>query len=117
MDINLKLRCINYSYQTKMNLNAEYSKIAVRLTNLVKKTIDDKGLVDSGKMRNTARFEYVVKPDGDAKLTLIAQDYFKYVDKRYGIMDSVFASSEYSSIVDQITKIEADYIFYLATKE
>lgn len=100
-----------------MDLNAEYGRIATKLTNLVKKTIDDKGLVDSGKMKNTARFEYVTKKDGDAKLTLIAQDYFKYVDARYGIMKAVYASSEYKSIVDEITKIEADYLFDKATKK
>lgn len=93
-----------------VDYNNEYGRIAGRMTQLIKKTIDDLGLVDSGKLKNTARFEYIAERDGDAKFTLVAQDYFKYVDARYGIMKALYESSEYKKMVDDIARINADFI-------
>lgn len=98
------------------DLNTEYRKIANRLTKLVQSTIDSKGLVDTGKLKNTAHFDYVLGKDGEVRFTLIAQDYFKYVDKKFKIMDTFYKSSEYKAIVDDIAKIEADYIISLFNK-
>lgn len=92
------------------DLQSKYNAIASRMTKLVQSIINGKGLVDSGKLVNSTRFEAIKKNEFDYSLQLISQDYFKYLDGRYGIMKAFYASSEYKRIVDDIVKIEADYL-------
>jgi hypothetical protein len=66
--------------------------------------ITDKGLVESGRLLNS--INWVVKKEGNNyKLSMTSEDYYKYLDKDYGITKAALATIEYSRIKDRIANI------------
>lgn len=87
-----------------MDLNSEFESIAQELNQLWKKIITDKGLVDTGRLLNS--INWVVNKEGNNyKLSMISEDYYKYLDKEYNITRDAFATAEYRRIKDRIAKV------------
>jgi hypothetical protein len=89
-----------------MDLTSEFNQIAQDLNQLWRKIITDKGLVESGRLLNS--INWVVKKEGNNyKLSMTSEDYYKYLDKDYGITKAALATAEYLRIKERIAKIYA----------
>jgi hypothetical protein len=87
-----------------MDLTSEFNQIAEDLNQLWRKIIIDKGLVESGRLLNS--INWVVKKEGNNyKLSMTSEDYYKYLDKDYGITKAALATIEYSRIKERIGNI------------
>lgn len=69
------------------------------LTNLIKQEIKNKGLVDTGKLYKSieAKVNYT---NGKISFDIIAEDYFEFLDNRYGIMDAVLKKTEWNNALE-----------------
>ena len=74
----------------------EYTSIASKLEELIKKKITEDGLVKSGKMRDSIKV--TAGPDG---FKVSAVDYFLYLNKEHNIMGEVIASAEFKQFMKQ----------------
>jgi hypothetical protein len=87
-----------------MDLNSEFESIANDLTNLFRNTIKAKGLIESGRLINSVKW-VVIKQGDNYKLSMVSEDYYKYLDKDYNITKDAFNTTEYSRIKERIGTI------------
>lgn len=78
-----------------------------KMEDLVKQELIKKKLVDTGKLLRSVKFSFKNTPEGP-KLVLTAEDYFKYLDGRYNIINSVIKTLEFKNITEDIAFAIAD---------
>lgn len=67
------------------------------LTNLLKSIITQKDLIDTGLLRNTIKCEF----DEDLNINVDAQDYFKYLDEPYNVIEDFMNTLEFDTLYDE----------------
>jgi hypothetical protein len=77
-------------------MNINWNAIAKYIEKLIKDKIKEKKLVKSGKLLNSIE----VKSDGDGGFSVIAEDYFKYLDEEHKISKEVFDSQELADFIE-----------------
>jgi len=87
-------------------------EIANDLTDLFKRIIKDKKLIETGRLYNSIKFTAVENSSG-INFQLSAVDYFKFIDEKYGVTKSALNSREYQNIQNKI----AEYYTAIITKE
>jgi hypothetical protein len=83
------------------NIQKELQDIAVELTEKLKRIIRDKGLVDTGKLTRSIKVN-VTKRSNSIEITIETEDYFKYLDDKYGITKALFTEQLYTDIENRI---------------
>lgn len=73
------------------------AKVANYLKKLLKQRIKDLGLVDTGQMYDSIMVTPYEDSDGELGFTVKAEDYFKYLDGDYNIVDYVVNSKEFTN--------------------
>jgi phosphorylcholine metabolism protein LicD len=64
------------------------------IENLIKDEIIRQGLIDSGTLLDSVKCNYTIN-DGVISFSVIAEDYFQYLDERYNITSNAFSNAEY----------------------
>jgi len=86
------------------NIQGEFNSIANELTRLFKDEIKKLGLVDTGKLINSIEFT-ATKTTSGYKLSMSAEDYFQYLDKKYNISQSVYRTAGYKNVQTRIAQV------------
>lgn len=73
-----------------------YKPIADKLEELIKKKIKDEKLVETGKLLGSISVKF-----NNGSFDVIAEDYYKYLDAKYNISESVIESNEFTSFVEE----------------
>jgi hypothetical protein len=88
--------------ELKNELKRELDIIAKELTVELKSIIKRKGLYEKGKLFNSVEARVTFAPDG-AKISIIAEDYYKYLDDKYQLTKTLFSSEVFKNIESSIT--------------
>lgn len=81
-----------------------YSPVERKLEELIRLEIKREGLVKSGKLYESIKVIY----KGSGSFEVEAEDYFKYLDERYGIVDSVVNSTEFGDFLENFITINLE---------
>ena len=73
---------------------ADLKKYETIITNKLKQIIQKEGLVGTGKLLNSIQ----VKIDGN-ELSVISEDYYQYLDKKYNLSKQLFESQEVKDFI------------------
>lgn len=89
-----------------MNSEIDYAPVCRKLEDLIKKKIQDEGLVDSGTLLKSIHAYYK-----DGNFYVDGEDYFKYLDDKHGISQSIYESDEFIIYMEDfmITQIEKGF--------
>jgi len=79
------------------DLSIDWNPISKLLEKLIKQKITSEKLVKSGKLLNSIE----VKSDGNGNFSVIAEDYFKFLDSEHKISESVLNSDEFTDFVQE----------------
>jgi hypothetical protein len=81
------------------------NKLTALLVKLIKEDIKKKGLVDTGKMLSSVEVR-LNNLSGSIVLDILVEDYFKYLDSRYNILNDVTSSREWNeALEDEVEKL------------
>ena len=81
------------------------NKLTALLVKLIKDDIKKKGLVDTGKMLSSVEVK-LSNLSGSIVLDVLIEDYFKYLDSRYNILDDVTSTREWNeALEDEVAKL------------
>lgn len=75
----------------------DYALIEDKIASLIKRKIQDEGLVETGKLLNSISVKY-----SNGGFIIIAEDYFKYLDGKHKITEFVFNSQELRDFIEII---------------
>jgi hypothetical protein len=75
------------------------NKLTALLVKLIKDDIKKKGLVDTGKMLSSVEVK-LSNLSGSIVLDVLIEDYFKYLDSRYNILDDVTSTREWNEALE-----------------
>lgn len=78
------------------------SKIANKFEEMIKESIQKKGLVKTGKLLNSIK----VTVDDKGNYSITAEDYFPILDKEYNILQPIVDSKEFNDYVTMIYEDE-----------
>ena len=82
-----------------MSYQSDLNRAAGLITGLIKSTIQNKGLVDTGKLLNSISTTVSINSEtGAFQIKVSGEDYFEYLDNKFNIVDDAFASSAFASI-------------------
>lgn len=88
-----------------MNPLRELKDIANNATKLVQDEIKRQGLVKSGKLLNSIKFEVEHQGGLTYSLKMEAVEYFSSVDKKHGILKNVLQSRGWERIQERLTHV------------
>ena len=74
------------------------SKIAKKLEEMIKASIKEKGLVDTGKLYNSIK----VTVDDKGNYSIKAEDYFVFLNEKYDILKPITESKEFNDYASLI---------------
>lgn len=90
-------------------------RVANKLKKLIKERIKSLGLIDTGAMYDSIMVYPYEDTDGEIGFTVKAEDYFKYLDGDYNIIDYCVNSKEFKdylrdSLIEDINTDIEDYL-------
>ena len=92
-----------------MSLNSILKDIESTVVRLIKDDIKSKGLVDTGTLLNSITASVKID-NGNIKISIDGEDYFKYLDDEYNITNDVINSSNFSEVE---SKMEDAYLLFI----
>ena len=93
-----------------MSLQSDLQAVSVLIENLIKSTIQSKGLVDTGKLLNSIKASVTISQDGAMQIKVVGEDYFKYLDGEHNIVNDAFASAGFSPIEEALSEAYTTYL-------
>lgn len=92
-----------------MSFNSVIKDLETTIVNLIKKDISSKGLVDTGTLLNSITASVKID-NGNIKISVDGEDYFKYLDEEYNITNDIINSSGFSEVE---SKMEEAYFLFI----
>ena len=74
-----------------MSQEIDYSPVCRKMEDLIKDKIEKEGLVETGKLLHSVKVYFK-----DGNFYVEAEDYFKYLDDKHGISNSIYESEEFN---------------------
>lgn len=96
-----------------MSLESDLQTISTSIENIIKQTISNKGLVDTGTLLNSIKASITIDTSGEMQIKIVGEDYFKYLDDEHNIVNDAFSSQSFAQIEEEISNA---YLKYLTEK-
>lgn len=87
-----------------VNINNEINQIETALTKLIQNEIKKQGLVKTGRLLNSVKWEGKQVGD-DFQFKMISEDYYEQLDKKHNITKNAFATNDYKDIQKRISNL------------
>lgn len=94
-----------------MSIDSIKREIENKVTKLIQDELEKKGLVDTGKLKNSISSKVILSDDGEMKIEIKGEDYFEHLEKKFNIIDDAFSSSNFKQIEDALTELYTEFFY------